>query len=94
MKHAAVRVRKMTAAVTLMSFIFFVLPPLSSPAAGSAFSVPAWSQPGTRRESIEVNKSSKLSCFLCRTKDTKGGGKNKTLWCVLKPKNAGQVDLK
>lgn len=44
--------------------------------AGFVFSVPAWSQPGTRRESIEVNKSSKLSCFLCCTKDTKGGREN------------------
>lgn len=39
--------------------------------AGSSLSVPAWSQPGTRRESIEVNKSSKLRCSFCPTKDTK-----------------------
>lgn len=62
---------------------FILLPLLSFPTGGFAFSVPAWSQPGTRRESIEVNKSSKLSCFLCCSKDTKGGGKiKKALKCI------------
>lgn len=84
----------MRAIIIVISFYLFFLPPLSSPAGGFALSVPAWSQPGTRRESIEVNKSSKLSCFLCCTKDTKGGGKMKKLWSALKPKNAAQVDLK
>lgn len=56
--------------------------------------VPAWSQPGTRRESIEVNKSSKVCCSFCPTKDTKEEEK-KALWSIWTPKRmAGQVDLK
>lgn len=62
---------------------FYSLTDTFFPTGGFAFSVPAWSQPGTRRESIEVNKSSKLSCFLCCSKDTKGGGKiKKALKCI------------